>query len=280
MKKLIIFFSLFIVFGNCSGMSHVQNFLAKRNIWGFEQAVDAIAPQVGIMYIADDLDFKQTALNLIHAAKSPDIWGIIVIIDNNGGRTTQFSMLHDIIKKITPIKPVICLVTAALSGGYMVASATDYIIATRLAAIGSIGVLMEISRFQDPVMNQNGIKTKYTVDIFKAGKFKDLYDSHSQELSEEERAYIQDSIDRTYEEFKKMMVENRNLKLEDSEQWAEAQSFIAPEALELGLIDEIGTMFEAEAKIIELIRAKNPIESFKNKVSPFFYDEKNVGSKQ
>ncbi len=279
MKKLILFLSLSLTLTDCSGMSYVKNFLSTRSTAIKARQDDIIAPRVAIIYITDDMDFKTTILNLVDAAKAPEILGIILIVDNHGGRTAQFSMLHDSIKKISALKPIISLVTVALSGGYMVASATNYIIAHRCADIGSIGVMMEVSRFRDPIMKNNGIETKYTMEIFKAGEYKGVYNAHNQELSEKERVYIQNDIDKAYTEFKKMVAEDRNLNLEESDLWAEAQNFIAHEALSRGLIDEIGTIFEAETKILELIRDRHATRSFKDEIRPCFYDNKEADDK-
>ena len=61
-----------------------------------------IKPKVGIIEINNPLDLKETYNNLINIAKNDEISGIILIVDNVGGALSDYSALHDLIKKITP----------------------------------------------------------------------------------------------------------------------------------------------------------------------------------
>lgn len=246
------------------------------NIYGTKKIdlqIPLIKPKVAIIEITDSSDFKKTNLSLIDAAKNNTISGIILIIDSGGGSIGPYSVLHDLIKKITTTKPIIALILGdALSGGYLIASATNYIIAHNGSGIGSIGIFCEIRRYKETTQKTNEIEAQMTIEVFKAGKFKTIYHPYEKDLSDAEKNYIKEGLDKAYQTMKKIIASNRNLDLEHSTEWAEGKIFFAAEALELGLIDEIGTCFDAENKIIELISQRKPLNRFATEIEPIYYE--------
>jgi protease-4 len=171
-----------------------------------------------------------------------------------------------LIKKTSTKKPVVALVAGwANSCGYMIASAADYIFAHSFSELGCIGVVQELAKYKEVKVTGN-VEAKMDVELFTAGQFKAIFNAYK-ELSDEDRAHIQEGIEKGYQQFLNLVSQNRNLERNEYKNWAEAKIFIAPQALELGLIDEIGTIFEAEAKILELIRQRNPDCVFDNELT-------------
>lgn len=214
------------------------------------------------VHIGNEVHFHKTMIDLLNAAKNEKVLGLLLVIDNYGGRTTNFFMLHDLIKKVARLKPVVALVAgAALSCGYAIASAADYIVAGNLSELGNIGVISEKWYYKEPsitVKEGDAITTaKLEMDLFRAGECKDLHNPNRQ-LSDKEKQYIQENVDKIYHTFLALVAQNRSLDLDLYTTWAEGRIFIGREALELGLIDEIGTMLEAENKLAELIQQRNP----------------------
>lgn len=224
---------------------------------GQTESNSKIRAKIEVILLANPINFQQASLSLIAAAKNNQISGVIIIIDSGGGSTGSFSVLHDLIKKVSTIKPVIALVAGcACSGGYMIASAANYIFAHSFSDIGNIGVMMEIPKYQDAKIT-GYVEAKMNVELFTSGKFKALFNPYKA-LSDEDRAYIQKTLENDYQHFIALVAKNRNLNQDEYEKWADAKSFSAPEALQLGLIDEIGTIFEVESKMLELVRERNP----------------------
>ena len=62
------------------------------------------------------------------------------------------------------------------------------------------------------------------------------------------------------------MARNRNLSIDNHLDWADAKIFMGHEALKLGLVDEIGTLLDAEQKILELIKQKTSDTVFDNTI--------------
>lgn len=229
-----------------------------------------LKPKIAVITLVEDFDISQAMFQLTVAAKDKDIAGISLIIDCNGGSAAHFSALHDLIKKVCLKKPVVGLVIgSALSAGYLIASATHYIIAQSVSNIGSIGAIAEIHKYKEPKITGN-IDAKLEVELFHAGEYKAIYHPY-QNLTEQERAYLQADIQKSYETFLKLVSQNRKLDLNTYKTWAEGKCHLAADALQMGLIDEIGTIFEAESKLIEMLRVRNPDLIYDNEVE-FLYN--------
>jgi protease-4 len=216
-------------------------------------------PAVAVFDFNDEMNFKAFIIDLIKAAKNPTIKGILFIIDNCGGRSVTFGCLHDMIVAIKKDKPVVGFVCGiAYSGGYHTASAMTYLIAGNFSDIGSIGVTRTIKHYRNKKIKDGNVDADLQTEFFSAGRYKATGNYYAADLSQEERNYIQNEVEKCYESFKASVAQNRNLDLSLAEQWAEGKLFSGPEALQLGLIDEIGTLLDAERKLIELIQLKNP----------------------
>jgi protease-4 len=138
-------------------------------------------------------------------------------------------------------KPVIALIReAGASGGYWVASAADYIIANRMSITGSIGVLSSYLEF-------SGLMDKYGVSYERlvAGKYKDI-GSPFAPLSEEERRILQGKLDKIHDFFIEEIAANRKLESSKVRELATGEFFLGVEALELGLVDELGEISTVE----------------------------------
>lgn len=224
-------------------------------------------PQVAVIDFSDTTDLAKLELILVNVVKNPGIHGILLAI-NHGGGAGDVVVIHDILTRIKRIKPVVGLIRGnALSAGYWVASAADYLIAHNASEVGSIGVLIEIVRWRDPKLNQpHGYDATAKIHLMKAGKYKTLRNAWSDDLSEDEIMHVQANLDDSYELFKNTVASNRGLDLATADEWAEGKIFIASKALKLGLIDEIGTGFEAEEKLNELIHARYADDAMSNTI--------------
>lgn len=228
----------------------------KESTKGQINADAASGSYVRVVHVGEQINFQEMMVDLRNIALTDEVRGVLLVIDNYGGRTSNFFMVHDLIKKISTIKPVVALVSgAALSGGYAIASAANYIVAGDFSELGSIGVIVEAFRYIEPRVAGN-IEAQLEVQVFQAGEFKGLYNRYKT-MTSSEKAYVREQINKIYKQFIATVARNRSLKVDDYKTWAEGKMFLAPEALKLGLIDQIGTMLEAEGKLLDLMRKKN-----------------------
>lgn len=263
MKKIIALVLLFSATINSFGMEYLKNFFQIK----VTRLNYPIKPRVEVIELVDPINFKESLISLLMAAKNNEVSGILLMVKSTGGHTAAFSVVHDVIKKIAKIKPVVALImSSALSGGYMLASPAHYIIAHSCSDVGSIGVFAEREKHTDLKITDRAVEAKMEVELFSVGEFKTVYHPYGK-LSDKDRKYIQENLEKVYQQFVSMVGQDRNLNCKDYKTWAEGKAFLAYEALELGLIDEIGTIFEAEAKILELIRQRNPDCVFDNEIT-------------
>jgi protease-4 len=81
-------------------------------------------------------------------------------------------------------------------------------------------------------------------EIFKAGKYKDLFRG-LRPLSDEERALLQQYVDEFYEQFVQAVAEGRKLPVERVRELATGQPYTGAQAVQLGLIDQLGSLEDA-----------------------------------
>lgn len=119
------------------------------------------------------------------------------------------------------------------SGGYLAASACDYIVARQSCHLGSIGVIGSRLNLSDFAAD-HGIN----YERYAAGEFKDA--GHPfKDPNDEGRSYIQSIIDSHYELFVKQVAAGRGLP-EETVRETEARVFLGEDAREMGLVDEVG----------------------------------------
>ncbi|WP_292971274.1 protease SohB [Pantoea sp. UBA4549] len=121
----------------------------------------------------------------------------------------------------------------AASGGYMMACVADRIVAAPFSIIGSIGVVAQIPNF-NRLLKRNDID----VELHTAGQYKRTLTLFG-ENTEEGREKFQHDLDETHQLFKGFVQQMRPSL--DMNLVATGEHWYGQQALELGLIDEIGT---------------------------------------
>jgi len=150
--------------------------------------------------------------------------------------------MNPLLKSSKPVAAVIR--ERAWSAGYMIASAADIIFASRMSEVGSIGVTMSyLDNFKKN--KAEGI----TYNQLSTGKFKDTGDP-DKELTAEEKDILMASLQKTHQIFVEYIAKNRNMDIKAVEKIADGNSFIAQDAKDLGLIDEIGDLSSAKDWLI------------------------------
>lgn len=203
----------------------------------------------------DDISFIQEHLEKFF--KNKEIKAILFEIDSPGGAAGSSQALYNEIMhlKIAYKKPLVALTyNLCVSGGYNVAIAADYIIAAPSALIGSIGSY--INQFKvNEFLNQWHIQ----YEIEKSGAYKSALNPFTQSTPQQQEM-LQQLADDCYQQFIKDVACRRKLSLKNSAEWANGRIFTGTQALKNGLIDEIGSEFNAAQKIKELALIEREIE--------------------
>lgn len=176
------------------------------------------------------------------AEENPQVKVLLLELNSPGGSAVASDEIAAAVKKAQ--KPVVALIReAGASGAYWIASASDHIIANRMSITGSIGVLSSYLEF-------SGLMGDYNVSYERlvAGEKKDL-GTPFKKLTDQERSILQSKLDKIHFFFMEEVAANRNLELAQVQKIATGEFFLGVEALELGLVDELGGKDEAEAFI-------------------------------
>ncbi len=182
---------------------------------------------------------------LIEAEKNANVRAILLRVNSGGGSAAASQEIFEELKKVD--KPVVVSVSdICASGAYYIACAADKIVANRSSSVGSIGVIMQIPNLEE-LYKKVGIK--YTT--IKQGKYKDV-GSSDRPLTAEEEQLLRDQTFKIYEQFIKDVSDSRKIPIQKVREIATGWVYLGTEALDLGLIDNIGTYKDAEKLAAQL----------------------------
>ena len=180
---------------------------------------------------------------LDQARKDDRVKAVVVRINSPGGGVTASALMHDELRRFRERsgKPVIAsMLDVAASGGYYLACAADRILAHATTVTGSIGVIM-ITPDVSGTMQLIGARA----NVIKSGAMKDV-GSPFRPMNETDRALFQGIIDRMYDQFIAAVARSRTALSEARiRELADGRVYFASQALELGLVDEIGSVYDA-----------------------------------
>jgi len=175
------------------------------------------------------------------AAEDPDIAALVIRINSPGGTVATSQELYQEALKVKQSgkKLVVSMGDVAASGGYMVSCAADKIVANPGTTTGSIGVIME---FQ----NVEGLYDKLGLEenVIKSAPHKDI-GSPTRPMTETERSIFQDMINEMYGQFVDIVAKGRNMSVDEVKKLADGRVYTGTQAKELGLVDEIGSYYDA-----------------------------------
>ena len=225
-------------------------------------------PAIGIVYVsgpimdgrgaAGPFETVQGAFStevreaLEKAAADNSIKAVVLRIDSPGGSATASEIILDATKRLKAKKPfVVSMGDVAGSGGYYVACAADTVFADATTLTGSIGVVA--GKLTTTEMWK---KVGITFKEYKRGQNAGIF-STDEVLSDTERARMRAFMDELYGVFKGHVTEIRGNRLKKSiDDLAGGRVYTGKQALELGLVDRLGTMSDAIAFVAEQAKIK------------------------
>jgi len=174
---------------------------------------------------------------LTKAEKDTAVKAIIFRIESPGGEIAPCQEILWEIERVKETKPiVVSMGGTAASGGYYISTQANKIVALPTTMTGSIGVIYQVTNIEG-LLEKLGIQ----IEIFKGGKYKDMYWGF-RELTPEEEEIMQGMVDEYYEQFIDVVAEGRELSKEEVRNLATGQIYTGTEAKELGLVDELGDL--------------------------------------
>lgn len=182
---------------------------------------------------------------LERARDDGSIKAVILEINSPGGSAVASDEIAMAVKEVRAAnKTVVAWIReSGASGAYWVASSSDHIVANRMSITGSIGVISSYLEFDEFIGDWN-----VSYNRLVAGDRKDIGDPFT-DLSDEDKAFMQYKLNRVHAFFIEEVAGNRNMTEQQVKQLATGEFFLGIEALEAGLIDEVGGKAEALAYI-------------------------------
>jgi len=177
-------------------------------------------------------------LNDLDRIKEDDtVKAILLKVNSPGGSVYETSELNRKIYEVAETKNIpvyVSMESMAASGGYYISAKADKIYATPDTITGSIGVIMS-------GINYSGLMEDYGVEdtTIKSGDLKDI-GSSTRPVTEKDIEVLQDLVDNMYERFVDVIEEGRGMDRNTVYEIADGRIYDGEQALEVGLIDEIG----------------------------------------
>jgi len=178
---------------------------------------------------------RQTLKQLKRAEEDDSIRAIVLRINSPGGSAAASQELYHEIRRVAQNKPIVAsMADVAASGGYYIALPAEKIIANQATMTGSIGVRMSFLRYYE-LMDEIGVDG----GSITSGPYKDI-GSPWRDMTENERELLQGMIDNIYKQFVDHVAESRKMDEAEARKLADGRIFTGEQALEAGLIDELG----------------------------------------
>ncbi|BCZ18455.1 Signal peptide protease IV SppA [Helicobacter sp. NHP19-012] len=185
---------------------------------------------------------------------NPSVKGVLLLIDSPGGSISASVELNDMIAELRQKLPVVAYVQGVMaSGSYYAGMAANAIYANRGALVGSIGVIFSGVNIQ-ALMDKLGIKSQGLAK----GAYKEV-GTFTRAWTDKEKQYLDKLLTQEYQMFVSDVAKARKLDSKNAPEFAEGKIFNAKEALDLHLIDHIGTYNQAIQALQDLSHVKTPI---------------------
>ena len=191
---------------------------------------------------------KETVKQLKKFADDDSVKAIILHVNSPGGGVAASEEIYRQVRRIRDGRKkqiVASIETVGASGAYYVASGANKIYADNGSIVGSIGVIMEWTNYQDLLK-----WAKMKSVVIKTGEFKDT-GNPARELTPAEQAYLQSMAQNMLGQFIASVADGRGMKQEDIRAIADGKVWTGEQAKSMRLIDETGdfeTVVQATAK--------------------------------
>lgn len=160
---------------------------------------------------------------------------VVVRLESPGGAVPHYGLAAAQLARLKDkqVKVTVCIDRIAASGGYLMACIADSVVAAPFAIVGSIGVVAQVP-------NVHRLLKRFDIDYEEAtaGEFKRTV-SFFGEVTEKGRAKLQEQLEETHHLFKSFVRQMRPRM--DIDRVATGEYWLGSRALELGLVDQLGT---------------------------------------
>lgn len=184
------------------------------------------------------------ALKTVEERKFP---ALLLRIDSPGGTVGDSQEIYSALRRLREkVKIVASFGNISASGGVYIGMGAEHIVANPGTITGSIGVILRGNNLER-LLDKVGVSFK----VIKSGPYKDIL-AFDRDLTRPEQDILQELIDTSYQQFVQTVAEGRNLSIEQVKSFADGRIFTGQQALELGVVDRLGTEEDARRWVAEL----------------------------
>lgn len=173
------------------------------------------------------------------------IKGVLLNVNSPGGGVYESAEIHKYLQQIKEAGKTIysSMGGMAASGGYYVSAPADQIFASSETMTGSIGVIMQSINYSQ-LAEDFGVE----FETYASGDMKEMLGGH-RDPTEEEKQYVQSMVDDMYQDFVNVVAEGRDMSEEEVKNLADGRIYLGEDAVENGLVDQLGYLEDATAAL-------------------------------
>ena len=208
------------------------------------------------------------------AREDKDVKAIVLRVNSPGGSAVASAIIGhelDLAKEVKPV--IVSMGNYAASGGYWISANGDYIFADPTTLTGSIGVFGTFPNMKGLLNDKIGL----TFDVVKTNENAD-FGNFTEPLTEFQYAKLQQMVVKTYDEFTGRVAEGRGLRQSYVDSIGQGRVWSGVDAIEIGLVDQLGDMEDAIAfaaeragisndfKVVEMPKQKDFMTRFMEQI--------------
>lgn len=183
-----------------------------------------------------------------------DVKAVVVRINSGGGDAYASEQMWHQMSELRKVKPVVVSMgDYAASGAYYMSAPASWIVAQPNTLTGSIGIFAVIPDLSGLVTTKLGVR----FDEVKTNHNSTFGNLMARPFNAEEKAMLQASVNRGYSLFRQRVADGRRLPMESVEKIAQGRVWLATDALNIKLVDQLGGIDDAVKKAAELAKLKD-----------------------
>lgn len=183
-----------------------------------------------------------------------DVKAVVVRINSGGGDAYASEQMWHQMSELRKVKPVVVSMgDYAASGAYYMSAPASWIVAQPNTLTGSIGIFAVIPDLSGLVTTKLSVR----FDEVKTNRNSTFGNLMARPFNAEEKAMLQASVNRGYSLFRQRVADGRRLPVESVEKIAQGRVWLATDALNIKLVDQLGGIDDAVKKAAELAKLKD-----------------------
>ena len=197
---------------------------------------------------------RKVCKNLEDLMNDDDVKAVVVRINSGGGDAYASEQMWHQMSELRKVKPVVVSMgDYAASGAYYMSAPASWIVAQPNTLTGSIGIFAVIPDLSGLVTTKLGVR----FDEVKTNRNSTFGNLMARPFNAEEKAMLQASVNRGYSLFRQRVAEGRRLPVESVEKIAQGRVWLATDALNIKLVDQLGSIDDAVKKAAQLAKLKD-----------------------